>query len=157
MASFGIAVVKEGTPVGYYSGPLKPTGYLIDENAIKVHGLDYEERKAKGKALVVAIAELEKFVENNNTGRPVFISDNLAFDWQFINFASHFTLERNIFGHSGRRIGDIYSGWIGRTDASSWKKYRITRHTHNPLDDAMGNVEALLELRKQGMPVILDR
>ena len=49
----------------------------------------------------------------------------------------------NPFGHSGRRISDFYAGLTGKlTNTQAWKRLRITPHTHNPVDDAMGNVEA---------------
>ncbi len=77
-------------------------------------------------------------------GREVkFISDNPAYDWQFINYYFHLFLKRNPFGHSARRIGDFYAGLVGDFRASSkWKKLRVTTHDHHPVNDAMGNVEA---------------
>src|SRR3990167_2851151 len=55
--------------------------------------------------------------------RPLFVSDNPAYDWQFINYYFHLFLGHNPFGHSARRIGDFYAGLIGDfTNASSWKK-----------------------------------
>lgn len=77
-------------------------------------------------------------------GRPVFWSDNPAYDWQWINFYFWKFHGRNPFGHSARRIGDFYAGLVGDVTASSeWKKLRVTKHDHNPVNDAMGNVEAL--------------
>jgi hypothetical protein len=32
--------------------------------------------------------------------------------------------------------------------ASKWKKLRITKHDHNPVNDAMGNVEAFERILK---------
>jgi hypothetical protein len=84
-----------------------------------------------------------------NGERPIFVSDNPAFDWQWINDGFWRTLGRNPFGHSARRIGDFYAGLIGDfTDSSSWKKLRITPHNHNPVNDAMGNLEAFERLLK---------
>ena len=75
--------------------------------------------------------------------RPLFVSDNPAYDWQFINYYFHLFLGRNPFGHSARRIGDFYAGLVGEfTNASTWKKLRVTAHDHNPVNDAMGNLEA---------------
>ena len=79
--------------------------------------------------------------------RPVFLSDNPAFDWQHINYLFHDTIGTNPFGHSARRIGDFYAGLSNRWRSSSdWKKFRQTKHTHHPLDDAHGNVEAFIEI-----------
>ena len=79
--------------------------------------------------------------------KPIFVSDNPAFDWQWINDGFWKNLGRNPFGHSGRRIGDFYAGLMGDfTDSSSWKKLRVTQHDHNPVNDAMGNFEAFERL-----------
>ena len=87
--------------------------------------------------------------ENNEGGRPIFVSDNLAFDWSFVNYYFHVFRGRNPFGWSGRRIGDIYSGLVGKA-SQPWKnRYRKTKHDHNPVNDAMGNAEALLAFRDQ--------
>jgi hypothetical protein len=75
---------------------------------------------------------------------PVFVSDNPAFDWQWINDGFWRHCRRNPFGHSARRIGDFYAGLVQDFHASSkWKKFRITEHDHNPVHDALGNAEAL--------------
>ena len=89
--------------------------------------------------------------------RPVFVSDNPAFDWQWINFgfdryfgeeAKRAGLVANPFGHSARRISDYYAGLVGDWNASTrWKRLRVTRHDHNPVHDAMGNVEAFVRLQ----------
>lgn len=76
-------------------------------------------------------------------GRPVFVSDNPAYDWQWI--AAHFAKagRPNPFGHSGRRISDFWAGLQGDwRKTQGWKKLRKTPHDHNPVNDAMGNVEA---------------
>ena len=76
-------------------------------------------------------------------GRPVFVSDNVAFDWQWINDGFWRYLDHNPFGHSGRRISDFYAGLCGDFyKTQQWKRLRVTKHTHNPVDDALGNVEA---------------
>lgn len=82
-------------------------------------------------------------------GRPTFVSDNPAFDWQWINHGFHRHLGRNPFGHSGRRISDFYAGLVGDFRKSQeWKRLRITEHDHNPVNDAVGNVEAFERLLK---------
>src|SRR5438094_9543400 len=42
-----------------------------------------------------------------------FVSDNVAYDWQFINYYFWKHLGHNPFGHSGRRIGDFAAGLVG--------------------------------------------
>lgn len=80
-------------------------------------------------------------------GNPIFVSDNPAYDWQWINYHFWHLLRKNPFGHSARRIGDFYAGLTGNfRNASKWKHLRITKHDHNPVNDAMGNVEAFARM-----------
>jgi hypothetical protein len=82
-------------------------------------------------------------------GPPIFWSDNPAFDWQWINFYFWKYGIDNPFGFSARRIGDYYAGLVGDVrKGSDWKKMRITPHTHNPVDDAMGNYEAFERMQR---------
>ena len=80
---------------------------------------------------------------------PIFVSDNPAFDFPWINFHFHHLMNFNPFGWSARRIGDYYAGLCGDfRNASKWKKLRITKHTHHPVDDAMGNAEAFKRMQE---------
>ena len=80
-------------------------------------------------------------------GRPIFVSDNPAYDWQFINYYFHYYLGENPFGHSARRISDFYAGLVGDFyKTQEWKRLRVTEHDHHPVNDAMGNVEAFERL-----------
>lgn len=73
--------------------------------------------------------------------RPMFISDNNGFDWQFINWYFWHFLKENPFGHSSTNLGSLYKGLV-KDRKKNFKHLRKTKHTHNPVDDAMGNVEA---------------
>ena len=80
-------------------------------------------------------------------GRPIFVSDNPAYDWQGINYFFLKYFGENPFGHSARRLGDFYAGLVGNFyETQSWKRLRVTNHDHNPVNDAMGNVEAFERL-----------
>jgi len=81
--------------------------------------------------------------------RLTFVSDNVAYDWQFINYYLHLFCHDNPFGHSGRRLGDFYAGLKGNFyETQKWKAWRKTPHDHNPVNDAMGNVEAFEQILK---------
>lgn len=91
----------------------------------------------------VVFAEFAQWLTTHVKSRPVFVSDNPAFDWQWINDGFHRTWGTNPFGHSARRIGDFYAGLCGDFRAASeWKPLRKTPHDHNPVHDALGNLEA---------------
>lgn len=87
------------------------------------------------------------WLSDNVPGNPSFVSDNPAYDWQFINYYFHLYLGKNPFGHSARRISDFYAGLVGDWRATQkWKRLRITTHDHNPVHDAQGNVEAFTRI-----------
>ena len=93
---------------------------------------------------VQVFREFAQWIERVSAGRPVFVSDNPAYDWQWINHGFWTHLGRNPFGHSARRIGDFYAGLVGDFyTRQEWKSLRVTPHTHHPVDDAKGNAEAL--------------
>jgi hypothetical protein len=82
-------------------------------------------------------------------GRPVLVSDNNGFDAMWFNCWTDDVAQKLLLGHSSRRIGDFYAGICGKWgDHSSWKRLRRTTHTHHPLDDAVGNREALQTVLK---------
>lgn len=80
-------------------------------------------------------------------GRPIFISDNPAFDFMWIAGMFDKADIANPFGFSGRRIGDFWAGvHLDYSKTQDWKKFRKTVHDHNPVNDALGNAEALEEI-----------
>lgn len=80
-------------------------------------------------------------------GRPIMVSDNPAYDWQWINDGFWQTLNENPYGHSARRLSDFYAGLCGDFNKTqTWKGWRVTPHDHNPVHDALGNVEAFITL-----------
>lgn len=79
--------------------------------------------------------------------RLTMVSDNPAYDWQWINFYFWKYFNENPLGHSARRIGDFYAGLRGNFKRQSdWKNLRVTPHDHNPVNDARGNLEAFREM-----------
>ena len=75
---------------------------------------------------------------------PVFVSDNPAYDFQWISALFDTADLPNPFGYSGRRISDFWAGLHGDwSETQSWRRLRRTEHDHNPVNDALGNAEAL--------------
>jgi len=156
MVCFG-AVVVEPTLSKTFYGQTKPISDKWKPDALKISGFTREEH-LKFDEPVKVMSDFEEWLKVNSTGKPTFISDNLAYDWSFINWYFHFFLGKNPFGFSGRRIGDLYCGMKFDTGLNQeWKrKFRKTKHDHNPVSDSLGNAEALLEMNKIGlkMPII---
>jgi len=101
----------------------------------------------RGLPKKVVCARFVKWLESFRADRLVFVSDNNSWDSMWMNYFFEECNTANPFGFSGRRIGDFHAGlttnWL---DNTSWKRYRLTKHTHKPDDDALGNAEALERL-----------
>lgn len=150
MVCFGAIVVEPGLSKTFY-GKTKPISDESNAQALAVSGFSREEHLTFDDPKEVMM-KFKDWIAENSKGRPVFISDNLAFDWQWINYYFHYFIGENPFGFSGRRIGDLYTGLVKDFFAGSkWKRFRQTAHTHNPVDDAKGNAEALLKIREMGL------
>lgn len=117
---------------------------LHNEKDFEFGAVDYETKKTfygKGAAEETFYSFLNWLKQFKKPLR--FISDNPAYDWQFINYYLWKFCKKNPFGHSARRIGDFYAGLKKDFyNTQEWKKWRKTKHNHNPVNDAMGNVEA---------------
>lgn len=150
MVCFGAVVVEPSLSKTFY-GKTRPISDEWNPEALAISGFSRQEHLTFDEPREVMI-NFRDWLNNNVKDRPIFISDNLAFDWQWINYYFHYYIGKNPFGFSGRRIGDLYSGLEKDFFAASkWKKFRQTTHTHNPVDDALGNAEALLTIRELGL------
>ena len=147
MVCFG--AVKVADPSKTFYGKTAPITENYNPEALSISGFSRQEHEAFKPPIYTMKQFFDWVIENNEGGRPIFICDNPAFDWQWINFYFHRYIGENPFGHSARRIGDLYCGLVkhGGKNHDWKKKYRKTRHTHNPVDDAMGNAEALIAFR----------
>lgn len=158
MISFGAVLLDEKLETTFY-GQTLPVHVAYDENAYKVVGLTWEEHcKEPHEDPELVMHEFLVWLNQHCETRPIMVSDNPAFDFQWINYYFHYYLSENPFGHSARRIGDLYCGMkMDIRKNSEWKrKLRITKHTHNPVDDARGNAEALLAMREMGLNIKVD-
>jgi hypothetical protein len=110
MVCFGAVVVEPSLQKTFY-GQVRPiTDRYLDE-APGVSGFTRAEHLEFNDPAEV-MQEFGGWLAAVAKGRKVFISDNLAFDWQFINYYFHRFTGRNPFGFSGRRIGDLHCGLV---------------------------------------------
>lgn len=152
MVCFGVVLFDEHLDKTFY-GKTRPISDRFIPEALQVSGFSRQEHLTFDDPQRVMEA-FAAWLEQNSKGRPVFVSDNPAYDWQFINYYFHHFLGRNPFGFSGRRIGDLYAGLMkDASKASEWKQFRQTKHTHHPVDDAKGNAEALRHFRELGLNI----
>jgi len=148
MVCFGAVIVEPSLSKTFY-GKTRPIATEFIPDALAVSGFTRAEHEGFDEPAAVMRA-FAAWLEQNSNGRPIFISDNPAFDWQWINYYFHFFMGKNPFGISGRRIGDLYCGM--KLDAglnNEWKSlHRRTVHDHNPVNDARGNEEVLLKMKE---------
>lgn len=145
MVSFGIVKVTEDLNETFY-GELAPISPLWNPDALKVSGFSREETLEFPEPDIAMKSSNEWILDVNGKGRPIFFSDNLAFDWMWMAYYFDMCNIKNPFGHSGRRIGDIITG-LENDMYIRWKQWRKTKHTHHPVDDAKGNAEVLIKLK----------
>jgi hypothetical protein len=144
MVCFGAVIVEPALSRTFY-GKLAPISDQWIPEALQVSGFSRAET-LQFDAPTEVMARFEEWIKANVSNRPMFIADNNGFDWQFINWYFHHFLARNPFGFSSTNLGSLYKGLVKDT-RSNFKHLRRTRHTHNPVDDAMGNAEALLHMK----------
>lgn len=146
MISFGAVLVDDGLDKTFY-GKLKPISEKYVPEALAVSGHTREETLLFDDAEVV-MGNFKEWLKKNCRDRPVFISDNNGFDWMFICWYFHHFTGTNPFGFSSYNLGSLYKGLVKDT-FKNFKHLRKTAHTHNPVDDAIGNAEALLYMKKE--------
>lgn len=154
MISIG-AVLVEPYLLRTFFGQMRPISERFLPRALEVSGHTREDCLAfEGPKTVME--RFSAWVVDNSKGRPLFISDNNGFDWGFVNWYLHHFCGENPFGHSSTNLGSLYKGLV-RDTFKNFKHLRETPHTHNPLDDARGNAEALLRMRDElGLLVRLE-
>lgn len=133
----------------FYAEMRPMAGRDIDPAALEAIGLS-EETIRKYPDPAKSTKDFHRWLRQTYYGERITTwSDNPAFDWQFVNGYLWLYMDSNPMGWSMRRIGDFYAGKMGDvTAASKWKRLRDTPHTHNALDDAKGNAEALKKIMR---------
>jgi hypothetical protein len=144
MVSFGAILVKPGLDVTFH-GLLRPVSETFVAASLAVSGVTREQTLAYPEPRAV-MENFARWIAAHSTGRPMFVSDNNGFDWQFINWYFHELTGKNPFGHSSTNLGSLYKGLVKDT-SKTFKHLRRSKHTHHPVDDARGNAEALLHMR----------
>lgn len=154
MVCFGAVVVQPVLSRTFY-GKTKPISNDFIPEALAISGFTREQHLSFHDPKEV-MEKFSKWIEQNSDGRPRFVSDNNGYDWQFINFYFHWFLGKNPFGYSSTNLGSLYKGMV-LDDFQNFKHLRKTTHTHNPVDDAMGNAEAMLHMKeKMGLKIALS-
>jgi DNA polymerase III epsilon subunit-like protein len=146
MVCLGAVIVDPQLDRTFY-GQLKPISNVWDPKALSVSGFSREQTMGFDDSRRV-MGHFRDWIGKESKGKPIFISDNNGFDWQFVNYYFHRFLGSNPFGFSSTNLGSLYKGAV-RDLARNFRHLRQTKHTHHPVDDARGNAEALLAMAKK--------
>lgn len=149
MVCLGAVRVTESLDETFY-GQTRPISDKWDPEALAISGFTRDQHLAFADPAETFAKFAAWIASTNKDGRPILITDNPAYDFAWVNWYFHSFVGNNPFGFSARRIGDLWAGMKGDVRAS-WKHLRKTVHDHNPVNDAKGNAEALLEMRRQGL------
>jgi len=152
MVCFGAVVVEPSLKKTFY-GKTKPISNIWVPDALAISGFSREEHLTFDDPVKV-MKDFAEWIKKVSVGSPILISDNNGYDASWINYYFHKFYGSNPFGWSSRRIGDLYCG-MKMDSRANWKHLRKTRHDHNPINDALGNAEALLEIQKMGLKIKL--
>lgn len=144
MICFGAVLVDSKLDKTFF-GQLQPISDKWIPDALAVSGYSREECLAFNDPVDV-MRHFADWISSTSIGTPLFFSDNNGFDWQFINWYFHHFINSNPFGFSSSNLGSLYKGLVGDT-FQNFKHLRKTKHTHHPVDDALGNAEALLHMK----------
>lgn len=150
MLSLGAVVIEPGLQRTFYT-ELRPISGKYKPDALSVCGWTREE--------TLQFPDAKEGIQNFHNWltplkladkRLTFTSDNPIFDGMFVFWYMHHFLWVNLFGFSGFSLTSFAKGWE-RDMSKNHKKYRQTRHSHNALDDAIGNAEAFLKYKELGL------
>lgn len=152
MISFGAVAVESSLDRTFY-GQIKPISDHHIPDALKVSGFT-REQTLEFPDPHLTMLDFDTWLKTLQADRLFFISDNNGFDWQWINYYFWRYMGKNPFGHSSTNLGSLYKGMVKNT-FKNFKRLRKTKHTHNPVDDARGNAEALLAMIDMGLKIQL--
>ena len=150
MVCFGAVIVEPEVNRTFY-GKVKPISETYIPEALAVSGFSRDDCLGFDDPRTV-MKEFAAWIASNCKGRIMFISDNNGFDWQFINWYFHHFIGKNPFGFNSTNLGSLYKG-LQKDTFVNFKHLRKTKHTHNPVDDARGNAEALLQMKDMGLRI----
>jgi hypothetical protein len=144
MISLGAVLVTDELQQTFYK-KIKPISDKFLPEALLISGFSREETLLFDDP-EDSMSEFAQWINKISNGKPIFISDNNGYDWMFVCWYFHHFTNSNPFGYSSQNLGSLYKGVIKDT-SKNFKHLRKTTHSHNPVNDAMGNAEALLAIR----------
>lgn len=146
MISIGAVLVSETLDTTFYA-ELRPISDHFIPHMLAVSGFNREQTLSFDDPRQVLL-RFRDWIAQVGGSRPIFIADNNGFDFAFVSWYFHHFLGENPFGYSSQNLGSLYKGLVKDTH-QNFKYLRQTEHRHNALEDAIGNAEALLYMKRE--------
>ena len=147
LLSIGACTLLE--PRATFYAELQPATKLVDENAMKIHGLKMEQLARDGLPPKIALHNLADWLTKNvsDPRGALFLGFNASFDWMFLNDYFHRFLGLNPFGHSAVDIKSFAMGLKGVAwEATKLSALTDTTLQHNALGDSLVQADVFLNL-----------
>ena len=144
MISVGAVLVNEKLDTTFYAH-LRPISDEWLPKALAISGFSREETLGFDDPSEV-MHRFKDWLDGIERGPCWFIADNGGFDWGFVNWYFHTFCGMNPFGHNSDDLQSVHRGLV-KDMTEDFEHLRETTHSHNALDDAKGNAEALLKMR----------
>jgi len=151
LVSFGLVVIEPGLTRTFRSGLMRAEHRQHEKERYRIIGCTREGHENAVQTIASVMRRMELWFEDvlatSRNGRCLLVSDNPGYDFMWLATESHLKLGHAQFGHSARRIGDVWAGLVGKPrDTRGWKDLIVTPHDHDPVNDAMGVAEAWLAM-----------
>lgn len=152
MIALGAVVVDENLDKTFLDY-LKPISPNFDPESLSITGFTHEQTLDFNDPAQV-MKNFEFWIKEHTWDLPMFISDNNGYDFMFVCWYFYHFLGRNPFGHTSTNLGSLYKGLV-RNVRRNFKHSYKPKHTHNPLEDAIANAKAFLQMSKDfGLDII---
>lgn len=158
MVCFGAVVCDaDGKFDETFYGQTSPISHNYNEQSLAISGFSRKEHE-QFSSPEKTMKEFSLWVDSvKQNKRPIFVSDNNGYDFAWMNYYMLKYAGINQFGWSSRNLHDMFIGYMNDPYYKWRKKHRKTKHTHDPVDDAKGNAEALLWLVNDGFNMSLSQ
>lgn len=142
-----IGAVHHENPTNTFYAEMRPLNEYFEPIAYEVNGFTHEQVQTfEDPEMIMSsfyawVKQIQGFSK-----RVIFVSDTTSFDFSFINYYLWSFVGDNPFGHAPLSLTNLYKGLTGDLSSNIYK-LRDTPHTHNALDDAIGNHEAFTKIQ----------
>lgn len=149
MIEIGAVIVEPSLEKRFY-GTLKPISDNWIPEALAVTNRTREETLKFDNPLETMI-KFDDWVRKTSKHTPQFVSDNNLFDGMFVFYYLWKFVGSCVFGYSSHSLGSLFKGF-NKNMNMNLKRFKSSintqKHDHNPVHDALGNAQAMLEMAK---------